>query len=222
MYLGVRNGRGDPVSVFLIIPILGLRGFWVRNGKGLIFQPVLWDGSLLVDNLEWRILIPVLWLLGLWVGNSDGVNPILRLLVFRIINLLGWVESGGEVLEKVGLLDLLAIQLNDGGVIRVDDEGVELSGLDNSGGGGRLQVLLLIFASLGVLVVDDQVNLVGGTALVGTEHDNVRGDVRELILVESLVITEELQVSTTTLETICRTISESLEPKEKFGAHFEA
>jgi hypothetical protein len=96
----------------------------------------------------------------------------------------------------------------------VDDEGVELSGLDNSGGGGRLQVLLLIFASLGVLVVDDQVNFVGGTALVGTEHDNVRGDVRELILVESLVITEELQVSTTTLETICRTISESLELKE--------
>ena len=89
----------------------------------------------------------------------------------------------------------------------MNDQGVELGSLDNSGGRGRLQVLLLIFASLGVLVVDDQVDLVGGTTLVGTEHDNVGGDVGELILVESLVVTEELQVSTTTLETIYKTIS---------------
>ena len=68
-------------------------------------------------------------------------------------------------------------------------------------------MLFLIFTSLGVLVVDDQVDLVGGATLVGTEHDNVRGDIGELILVESLIITEELQVSTTTLETIYKTIS---------------
>jgi len=202
MYLGVRNGRGDPVSVFLIIPILGLRGFWVRNGKGLIFQPVLWDGSLLVDNLEWRILIPVLWLLGLWVWDSDGINPVFGLLVLGVVNLLRWVECGGEVLEEVSLLDLLAIQLNDGGVVGVDDQGVELGGLDNSSCWGRLQVLLLIFAGLGVLVVDNQVDLVGGTTLVGAEHDNIGGDIGEFILMESLVVTEELQVSTTTLETI--------------------
>jgi len=68
-------------------------------------------------------------------------------------------------------------------------------------------VLLLVFTSLGVLVVDDQVDLVGGTTLVGAKHDNVGGDVGELILVESLVVTEELQVSTATLKTICRTVS---------------
>jgi hypothetical protein len=84
-------------------------------------------------------------------------------------------------------------------------------------------MLLLIFASLGVLVVDDQVDLVGGTTLVGTEHDNIRGDVGELVLVESLVVTEELQISTTTFETICRTVSEWLKLIETSGCtHFEA
>ena len=69
-------------------------------------------------------------------------------------------------------------------------------------------MLLLIFTGLRILVVDDQVNLVGGTTLIGTEHDYVGGDVGELVLVESLVVTEELQVSTTTLEAICRAISD--------------
>ena len=63
-------------------------------------------------------------------------------------------------------------------------------------------MLLLVLASLWVLVVDDEVDLVGGTALVGTEHDNVGGDVGELILVKSFVVTEKLQVSSTTFETI--------------------
>jgi hypothetical protein len=65
-------------------------------------------------------------------------------------------------------------------------------------------VLLLIFASLGVFVVDNEVDLVGGTTLVGAEHDDIGRGVGELLLVEGLVITEELQISTTTLETACR------------------
>ena len=63
-------------------------------------------------------------------------------------------------------------------------------------------MLLLIFASLGVLMVDNEVDLVGGATLVGTEHDHIGRHIGELILMESLVITEKLQVSTTTLKTI--------------------
>lgn len=63
-------------------------------------------------------------------------------------------------------------------------------------------MLLLIFTSLGVLVVEDEVDLVGSAALVGAEHDDVRRGVAELILVESLSVSEELQVSTTTLKSL--------------------
>jgi hypothetical protein len=63
-------------------------------------------------------------------------------------------------------------------------------------------VLLLILASLGVLVVDNEVDLVGGTTLIGTEHDNIWGGIGEFFLVKSLVIPEKLQVSTTTLKTV--------------------
>jgi hypothetical protein len=85
-------------------------------------------------------------------------------------------------------------------------------------------VLLLILAGLGVLVTEDKVNLaavsgsstrklqaisylVGSAALVRSEHDNVRGGVRELLLVKSLVILQELHVSSTALQTICKSIS---------------
>jgi hypothetical protein len=75
-------------------------------------------------------------------------------------------------------------------------------------------VLLLVFAGLGVLVAEDEVNLelismqfeaqecrlpylVGSTALVGTKHDNIGSAVRELFLVELLVLLEKLEVRTT-------------------------
>jgi hypothetical protein len=58
-------------------------------------------------------------------------------------------------------------------------------------------VLLLVFASLGVLVAEDEVNLVGSSTLVGTEHDDIGSAVRELLLVELLILLEELEVSTT-------------------------
>ena len=46
--------------------------------------------------------------------------------------------------------------------------------------------------------------LVGGTALVGTEHDHVRGAVGELLLVELLVVLKKLQVGTTTDQGVLR------------------
>jgi hypothetical protein len=83
-------------------------------------------------------------------------------------------------------------------------------------------VLLLVLAGLGVLVTEDEVNLdvllaaghnarlawvsylVGGTALVGTEHDHVRGGVGELLLIELLVILKKLQVGTTADQGVLR------------------
>jgi hypothetical protein len=85
----------------------------------------------------------------------------------------------------------------------VNNESVELGGLDDTSGGRAAQVLLLILRSLGVLVVEDEVDLVGVAALVRTEHDDVRGGVGELILVESLGVTEKLKISTTALEAVC-------------------
>lgn len=61
-------------------------------------------------------------------------------------------------------------------------------------------MLLLIFASDGVLVSENEVDLIGGSALVGAEHDDVRRGVGELVGFESCVILEELHVSTTALE----------------------
>jgi hypothetical protein len=63
-------------------------------------------------------------------------------------------------------------------------------------------VLLLILAGLWVLVAEDEVDLVGGTALVGAKHDNVGGCVGEFVLVELLVLLEELEIGTTTLKAI--------------------
>ena len=42
-----------------------------------------------------------------------------------------------------------------------------------------------------------RVYLVGGTALVGTEHDHVGGGVGELLGMKLLVVLEELHVGTT-------------------------
>lgn len=95
-------------------------------------------------------------------------------------------------------------------VIGVDNQSVELSGLDNSSGRGSGKMLLLVFSGLRVLVVDNEVDLVGGTALVGTEHDDVGGGVGKLILVESFVVAEKLQVSSTTLKTTYKSVRNAI------------
>lgn len=87
-------------------------------------------------------------------------------------------------------------------------------------------MLLLILAGLGVLVLEDEVDLfhmstwpattslfwtdlVGGTALVGAKHDDVGRSVGELFGVERLVVLEEFHVCTATFKTILRRVSQS-------------
>lgn len=63
-------------------------------------------------------------------------------------------------------------------------------------------MLLLVRARFGILVVDDEMDLVGMAALVGAEHDDVGGRVAELFLVKGLVVAQQLHVCATTLETV--------------------
>ena len=208
--LGVGNGGSDPVTILLIIPVLGLLGLGIRNGQGLVNKPVLRLGSLLINNLKGSLLIPVIGLLGIGVGDTGLINPVIGLGVLRIVDLLGRVNRGVEVLKEAALLDLLAVLLNDVGVVGVNNQSVELGGLDDLSAGRSGKVLLLILARLGVLVVEDEVDLVGVAALIRAEHDHVRGRVGELLLVESLGVTEELHVSTTALEAICTKASSAM------------
>ena len=68
-------------------------------------------------------------------------------------------------------------------------------------------MLLLKLAGDGVLVAEDEVNLVGSTALVGAKHDNVRRGVGELFAVKGFVLLKEFQVGTTALEAIYDIVS---------------
>jgi hypothetical protein len=65
--------------------------------------------------------------------------------------------------------------------------------------------------------------LVGGTALVGAKHDDVRGAVGELLGVEGLVVLEELHVGSTALETVWGAVSHLPELNgSSAGTHSEA
>ena len=63
-------------------------------------------------------------------------------------------------------------------------------------------MLLLIFAGLGVLVLEDEVDLIGSATLIRTEHNDIGRGVGKLLGVELLVILEELHVGSTALKTI--------------------
>jgi hypothetical protein len=157
--LGVGNGGSEPVTILLIIPVFGLRGLGVRNASRLVIQPVGRLLSLLIGDLEGSLLIPVIRLGGLGVGNLDLVNPVGGLLVLGVVNLLLRVDGGSEVLQEAARLDRLAIDEDLKGLVRLDDQSVEGGDLGGTGDGGRLEVLLLVLAGLGVFVTEDEVDL---------------------------------------------------------------
>jgi hypothetical protein len=203
--LGVLDKRRHPVTIFLIIPVLGLLGLRVGDLERLILEPVGGLLSLGVLNLEGGVLVPVGGLSSLGVSDLSLLNPIGGLLVFGIINLGGRVDSGSEILEEGAGLEGSAVNLELESLVGADDEGVERGLLADASHGRVLEVLLLVLASLWVLVAEDEVDLIGGATLVGTEHDDVGGGVGELFGVEGAVILEELHVGTSTLKAGCRT-----------------
>ena len=90
----------------------------------------------------------------------------------------------------------------------MDDERIEVGGsLTDLGRGGALEMFLLVFSSLWVFVLENEVDLslsisdvlpnraratylVRGTALVRAKHDYIRRGVGKFFSVESLVILE--------------------------------
>ena len=163
--LGVGDSWRDPVTVFLIIPILRLLGLGVRNAGGFILKPVIRNGGILIHDLEGSFLIPVLGLLGFGVRDLGLVNPGGGLLVLGVVNLLGRVDRRVEVFEKVAVLDSLAVNQDLEGLVGPDDQSVKGSNLGGASGRGRLKVLLLVFAGLGVLVTEDKVDLTLGVSI---------------------------------------------------------
>jgi hypothetical protein len=157
--LGVGNLRWDPIAILFIVPVLRLFGLRVGNGGGLVLEPVGWLLSVLVNDLIWCILVPVLGLGSLGVCNASFINPVFWLLVIRIADLSRRVESRVEVLEQAPVLGGFVVDEDFEGVVGANDQSVERGELGDLGGGRTLEVLLLVLAGLGVLVVDDEVYL---------------------------------------------------------------
>lgn len=81
-------------------------------------------------------------------------------------------------------------------------------------------MLLFVFARLGILVTEDKVHLktqlerphlicnmhisylVGGTALIGPEHNDVRRRIGELLRLKGLVVLKDLHVCATAFKAI--------------------
>jgi hypothetical protein len=69
----------------------------------------------------------------------------------------------------------------------LDNQGVEVGERVHHGHGGRLEVLLLVCTGDGVLVAENEVDLVGTSTLVGSKHDGIFQDVDKRSAIERLV-----------------------------------
>ncbi len=90
----------------------------VRDTQGLIIEPIFRLLGFLIENLIGCILVPVIRLLRVRFRDAFGIHPIFGLLVLRIINLGGWVDRGGEILEEVTTIDAFTVDQDVISVIR--------------------------------------------------------------------------------------------------------
>jgi hypothetical protein len=144
--LGIGNSRSDPVTIFIIIPLLRLLSVWIggvsrrqtqhtgkshtriRDSGGFIIKPTFRLLGLLIDDLIGLILIPVLGLLGIRVSDAFGVDPIRGLLVLGIIDFGRRVNRGCEILEKVTMIDAFTVNPDVVGIIRAERISVQVYG----------------------------------------------------------------------------------------------
>lgn len=166
----------------------------------MIIQPALWFFGVRVGDLCRGILVPVIRLGRIGVNNLGVIHPVFRLLVCGVVNLLWGVHRGVEVGEEGSSLGLFSVDEDAEGVVRTDDECVEVGQAVGFDSRGVLHVLLFPFQALGVLVSKDEVDLVGGAALVGAKHDRIAGGGGETISGELLTVEKKLQVRATTLK----------------------
>merc|ERR1712083_394761 len=120
---------GLPLTIFLIIPVIGLLG-------------------LLVDPL---LISPIVWLLVLGVVHHAIVDPIRRLFVVGVRDLLRRQEF--PIFLQRALVDLLCVDLNPDRVVRLHDQSVKM--------GGAIRLLLVsqirLLQDILALVAEDQV-----------------------------------------------------------------
>jgi hypothetical protein len=157
--LGVGNLRWNPVTILFVIPVLWLLGFWIGDRGWLVLKPVIWFLSFFIDNLVWLILIPVLRLGGLRIRDAGLFNPVFRLLVLGIVNFLLGIDCGREIFQKGTILSGLVIDQHFESVVGLDDQGVQGREFASLGLRWALEVLLLVFAGLWVLVLEDEMHL---------------------------------------------------------------
>eukprot|EP00756_Hemistasia_phaeocysticola_P019617 Hpha_TRINITY_DN15673_c3_g1::TRINITY_DN15673_c3_g1_i1::g.97975::m.97975 len=170
--LRVRDLGGLPGTVVLLIPVLRLLGLRVR------------------DRL--RLVAPVRGLRVLGVVHLSVVHPVTGLRVRGVVDLLR-LQERPVLLEGSGLL-LLTIDLHLVGAVVVDDRGVHVVQAVVHRAG------LLLPQQVLALVVKDQVDLLGVTADVGTEHHPVRRLTVELLRLERLL--HHLDVTTTAVDAL--------------------
>mmetsp|Transcript_9002 Transcript_9002/g.19592 ORF Transcript_9002/g.19592 Transcript_9002/m.19592 type:complete len:371 (-) Transcript_9002:19-1131(-) len=203
--LAIRVGhhRRLKVAVLVGVPVVRGRDLGVWDLEGRVVEPRFRLGGLWVGDLPRSLLVPVVGLGGLRVVDLGSVDPISWLAVLRIVNLLRRVHARLEVggREQVCLLDLHVVDQDPHRVVRTDDGCVQV-GLANTElrRRRRRKVLLLVLAGDGRLVADDEMHLVGATALVWPEHDRVWGSVGKTIGTQLFRRREQLQVRATTLE----------------------
>lgn len=90
------------------------------------------------------------------------------------------------LLEQASTLGFLVVDLDRVGLIRTDDEGVDVRNHRDLGRGRGREVLLLDLTRNGVGVAEDEVHLAGRAAAVGSEHNRVRSLVGELLSLNTL------------------------------------
>mmetsp|Transcript_23051 Transcript_23051/g.34412 ORF Transcript_23051/g.34412 Transcript_23051/m.34412 type:complete len:400 (+) Transcript_23051:181-1380(+) len=173
--------------------LLGLPDSLVgRVGDALHVPLALVAGVVLHGGLPLAILliVPVIGLHGIGVHDSLLVDPVLRLLVLRVVHhgvvhpvggllVLGILDLlGGQELPVIlhgALVDALLVDLHLHGVVRLHHQPVQV--------GGALLLLLvgevLLLQHVLALVVEDEVGPLGVAALVRAEHDVVGGGVAE-------------------------------------------
>mmetsp|Transcript_50581 Transcript_50581/g.158024 ORF Transcript_50581/g.158024 Transcript_50581/m.158024 type:complete len:350 (-) Transcript_50581:117-1166(-) len=196
-YLALRvvNDWGFPVSILLVIPVIRLLGIGIRNTQRLVVvPPTRLLGVSVLDVLR-ESLIPVSGLAGLGIIHLGFIDPIRRLDVIRVVDLLGRVHRRVHVLEQAALHLALHVHKDLERVVRADDKRVQVSHLVGCTACWRpLGMLLLPLLRHGVLVLKDEVNLVGAPATIRPEHDGVSEVVIKLLQLLGRVLLQQLDV----------------------------
>mmetsp|Transcript_41596 Transcript_41596/g.81600 ORF Transcript_41596/g.81600 Transcript_41596/m.81600 type:complete len:319 (+) Transcript_41596:502-1458(+) len=165
---GVVDHRSFPFAIGFVVPVLGLGSF----GVGDLFGDVVVAFGLFIFGII----------------DLGFVDPVGGLGLVGVLDLLGGEEI--PVIFQFATFDFFAVNVDLVRVVRLDDEGVDVSHLVVLGRDGLLNEV--VFA----LVVENDVNPLGaGAANIGTKHNGVVVVTGELLLDEALG--HNLDVATT-------------------------